>query len=359
VVELLTQRNISLTSVDFVRFTWLNKQPDHEIVSEDDDDNDAKEEEEEDYDDIPHIKPVEDGVRYYTNPTIWVGVVPGTLTGALAHESASDILAYLNGLEVQNIDIAYRESIFSSLRAHGPALYPPVEDGDDLKDIIDNVSVALSLPIAGLKTTMQGTLGPYFHVGKKLYAITARHNLFLLNDDNAEFMHKGNVYLITWQSKSFLTLRSRPPSDSAPKKKVLVMGKPAFTNYLASIQALIGTLIDSTEYIQRTNTTFRNRVEAGTNVQESQAKLDENEAELLKTRRKIDKLKKFFVDIKKRWSKRKDRVIGFVAWAPPIGVGVAPHRYTRDLCVVELYKDKFKDMIGNVLSLGAVLVYSH
>jgi len=133
------------------------------------------------------------------------------------------------------------------------------------------------------------------------------------------------------------------------------MGTPAFTNYLASIQAQIGMHVDSVEYFERKINTFRTRVQDGINVQESQIKLDENVAELAKMRTKIDELKKFFINIKKKWSKPKDHVIGFVAWAPPIGVGVAPHLYTRDLCVIELYKDKFINMIGNVLSLGVVL----
>ncbi|GJJ08359.1 hypothetical protein Clacol_002573 [Clathrus columnatus] len=303
VVKFLKRRKIKVTSVDFVRFTWLDKRPDQEIV-EDEDDAKEEEEEEVDYDDIPTIKPVEDGIRHFTNPTIWVGVLPETLTGAVAHESAKDIRAFLDELKVKKIDIAYRESISKSLLGHGPALFPPVEKDDPLKDVIDNVSVPLSIPIAGRKTTMQGTLGPYFRVGNKLYAITARHDVFPSDGDNDEYRHK----------------------DPTPKKEVVVMG------------------------------THARRVGDGINVEDLQAKLKKNEVELAETRIKINKLKTFFVDIKKRWSKLKDRVIGFVAWAPPIGVGVAPHRYTRDLCVIELYKDKFKNMIGNVLSLGAVLV---
>ena len=133
VVEFLKQRSIQVTSVDFVRFTWLDKKPDQEIVEEeedddDDDDEDAKEEEEVNYDDIPTIKPVEDGIRHLTNPTIWVGVLPETLTSTVAHESATEIHAFLDGLQVQNIDIAYRESISKFLPGHGPALFPPVED---------------------------------------------------------------------------------------------------------------------------------------------------------------------------------------------------------------------------------------
>ena len=134
------------------------------------------------------------------------------------------------------------------------------------------------------------------------------------------------------------------------------MGAPAFKNYLASIQARIGTLIDIVASLEEKIARFRARVQDGINVDESQKKLDEHETELANTRTKIKDLKNFFVNIKTRWSKAKERVIGFVRWAPSIGVGVAPHRYTRDLCVIELDKEKFRSMIGNVLSLGASLV---
>ncbi|KAG9092620.1 hypothetical protein FS749_015563 [Ceratobasidium sp. UAMH 11750] len=328
VVDLLKERNIKVTSVDFVRFTRLNKKEDQEI-DDDDDDEDA----DVDYDDIPLIQPVEYGERHYTNHTIWIGVVPETLTGAVAHESAKDIRTFLDSLPAQNIDIAYRESVYKTSPGHGPALFKPVEDGDPLKEVIDNVSIPLSLSIAGGKTTMQGTLGPYFHVGDKLYAITVRHNVFLRDGDNELHRHH----------------------ESAPKKEVLLMGQSAFTNYLVSIQAAISTYNDAAEVLETKISKLRARLQGGTDDQESQAKLEENEAELAKTRTKIEKLKQFFVEIKKRWSKARDRVIGFVRWAPPIGVGVAPHGYTRDLCVIELYKEKIKHMIGNVLSLGPEL----
>ncbi|KAI9430418.1 hypothetical protein H4582DRAFT_1860259 [Lactarius indigo] len=203
VVELLNQRNIRVSSVDFIRFTWLNKKVDQEIEEED---NDAKEEEDVTYNDIPPIQPIEDRERHYTNPTIWIGVLPETLTGAVVHESSKDIFAFLNSLQVQNVDIAYRESVYKTLPGHGPALFRPVEDGDPLKDIIDNVSVPLSLPIAGCETTMQGTLGPYFHVGDKLYAITVRHVLFP-NEDNELYRYHGTFLLDTLENpRAFLTL---------------------------------------------------------------------------------------------------------------------------------------------------------
>ncbi|CAE6389034.1 unnamed protein product [Rhizoctonia solani] len=330
VVVLLDQKKIKVTSVDFVRFTWLNKHADREIEDDENDDEDAEDEEDMNYDDTPRIQPVEYGDRHYTNPTIWIGVLPDTLTGSVAHDSSKDIRVFLDSLHVQNIDIAYRESLYQPLSGHGPALFPAVKDDGSLKDVIDNVSAALSLPIAGRKTTMQGTLGPYFRVKDKLYAITARHNVFVLKGDNEEYHYR----------------------DSGPKKEVMVMGAPAFKNYLASIQAVIGTHIDAVARLEKKVMTFRGRVQDGINVVESQKKLGKHETELANIRTKIEDLKNFFVNIKKKWSKPKDRVIGFVRWAPSIGVGVASHRYTRDLCVIELDKEKFRFMIGNVLNLG-------
>lgn len=137
------------------------------------------------------------------------------------------------------------------------------------------------------------------------------------------------------------------------------MGDPAFKNYLDSIQTQIRTLLDTVESLKEQGNTLKYRLQNGNNVQTSQIRLDENMAELKRTCAKIDVFKDFYEDIKKGWSRIEQRVIGHVVWAPPIGAGAAPHRYTRDLCVVELYKDRFTHLLGNVLSLGAVLDPSH
>ena len=129
------------------------------------------------------------------------------------------------------------------------------------------------------------------------------------------------------------------------------MGAPAFENYLTSIQALIGTLNSTAETLDGQITSLKDRIENGINVDKAQTKLSMDESELVRNRRKIDSLKTFYVQIKKQWSKPIDRVIGFVRWAPPVGAG-------RDLCVIELYKDKFKSMAGNVFNLGTLTSYS-
>ncbi|KIM25253.1 hypothetical protein M408DRAFT_331350 [Serendipita vermifera MAFF 305830] len=330
VVELLDKRRIKLTSVDLVQFTWLDKKDDQEIQEEEDDDDDDDAQKDFSYDDIPPIKPIEDGKRHTTNPTVWVAVLPDTLTGAVAQESAIEILGLLKELGIASgVDVVYRESVTKFL--YGPGLFAPVSDLDPLKDVVDDLSTPLSLPIAGRKTKMQGTLGCYFRVGNDLYAITARHNVFPLKGDNEEYNYNASV----------------------PKKEVVVMSTPAFTNYLASVQANIGTLIETVDSLEKRAKTLTRRVEAdGDDAQKSAGELEETQGELTKTRAKIDALKAFFVNVKRRWSKVKDRIIGYVVWAPPLGVGVPPHRYTRDLCVIKLDKKKFRNFRGNVLSLG-------
>ena len=47
---------------------------------------------------------------------------------------------------------------------------------------------------------------------------------------------------------------------------------------------------------------------------------------------KINVLKAVFVGVKKRWSKLKDYVIGYIIWAPPIGVDIPPTA-TQGTCV--------------------------
>ncbi|EIW74087.1 hypothetical protein CONPUDRAFT_160466 [Coniophora puteana RWD-64-598 SS2] len=320
VVELLDDKRIKTTCVDFVRFTWLVKK-DGVIEVDEGEGEDNSDEEDFDYDSISPIKPVEDGVRHYSNPTIWVGVTPNT-TAATAFDATKDIRAFLAELDVTNIDIAFRETVPKS--STGPALFAPVGIVSHRRDFIDPVSVALSLPIAGLKTTMQGTMGPYFHVDNTLYAITVRHNLFLADEGNDEFNF----------------------DSSEAKIQVVLMGNPAFTDYVDSIQAHIKTLQDSINIIEKKIPTLR------PNLPQSQTELDAYEAERVRLRARIDELRAFYVDIRKRWGKTTQRVIGHVVWAPPIGVGVAPHQYTRDLCVVQLHKERFMHLLGNVLSLG-------
>jgi hypothetical protein len=187
VVELLDQRNIQHSSVDLVRFSWVEENEDVE-----EDEGDEGDEDDEDIEDID-IKIAPYGTVVTTPVTIWVGVLPDTLTGKVAFKSSNDILDLLKEHGISDVDIAYRESVARGFS--GPQLFAPVSDLDPLKAVIDPVTTALGLPIAGLKTLKsQGTMGFYFRVGKDLYAVTARHVLFPEDEGNNPYSYVSTFF---------------------------------------------------------------------------------------------------------------------------------------------------------------------
>ncbi|KAG8771551.1 hypothetical protein FRC19_003842 [Serendipita sp. 401] len=325
VVELLDQRNIKHSSIDLVRFSWLEENVDD---NKDDEEN-VDDESDEDTQDVDSKIPLY-GKIVTTPVTIWVGVLPDTLTSKVAFHSSNDILGLLKEHDISDVDVAYRESVARAFS--GPKLFAPVSDLDPLKAVIDPITTALSLPIAGLKTlNSQGTMGFYFRVGEDIYGVTARHVLFPEDEGNDPYIYVAG-----------------------PKKEVVIMGTRAFTNFLMSIQGHIGTLNHMVSILEKRVMVLTKRSKGGgPNAEQAARELAKTEDEQLETKKSIEELKKFFIKMKKQWTKPKDRVIGHVVWAPPVSVSTAPHNYTKDLCVIKLDERKFfPNFRGNVLDLG-------
>jgi hypothetical protein len=133
------------------------------------------------------------------------------------------------------------------------------------------------------------------------------------------------------------------------------MGVKAFDNFLKFIQGHIGLLNIKVDLLEEWVTVLTERSEGGgPNAGQATSELVETQRELNKTRTAIGAVKKFFVEMKRQWTKPKDRVIGHVVWAPPISVSAYPHGYTKDVCVVKLDEKKFsRNFRKNVLDLGA------
>ena len=191
VVGLLDQRSIQHSSVDLVHFRWVEE---NEDVHENEDIEHHEKEDDEDIKDID-AKVALYGTVVITPIIIWVGILPDTLTGEVAFHSSNNILELLKEHCISNIDVAYRESVARGFS--GPELFAPVSDLNPLKAVIDPVTTALGLPIAGLKTLKsQGTMGFYFRVGKNpsLYAVTACHVLFPEDEGNDLYTYVGTLY---------------------------------------------------------------------------------------------------------------------------------------------------------------------
>ncbi|KZS93092.1 hypothetical protein SISNIDRAFT_474567 [Sistotremastrum niveocremeum HHB9708] len=279
-VGLLNRKQIKQTSVDLARFRWEEQTEDGR------------------------------GREVTSRITIWIGVLPDT-NGDAAFDSAQAIIELLKKYEIDDIDIAFRESEAQLLAS--PLLYAPVNDVHSLK----------SSSIAGLRTLhMQGTLGFYFKIGEDLYGVTARHVLFATTEGNDLYRY----------------------NTSAPKKNVVLMGNRAFDNLLESIQALIGTLRNTVTVLEKRVSAHADRARVGN--QQAAADQDKFQQSLDETRATIADLRKFWAALKKDWSAVDNRVIGHVVWSPPIS-GLNP------VCVVKLDKDKFiPNLRGNSVDLG-------
>ena len=87
VVELLDQQNIQHSSVDLVRFSWVEDDKGDEDNKDDEEDN----EDDEDIGDVD-IKITPRGTAVTTPVTIWVGVLTDTLTSKEGFHSSNHII---------------------------------------------------------------------------------------------------------------------------------------------------------------------------------------------------------------------------------------------------------------------------
>jgi hypothetical protein len=160
-----------------------------------------------------------------------------------------------------------------------------------------------------------------------------------------------------------MSVRSLPREDecnsdytckAGPRKEVILMGTNSFTDFLTSIQGHIGILNTTVGVLEKRVTALTVRsAGGGPNAEQAARELAETQCEMRNTRTAIEELKKFFVKVKKQWTKPKDRVIGYVVWAPPISVSAASHHYTNDVCVITLDAQKFlRNFRWNALDLG-------
>ncbi|KAL1946175.1 hypothetical protein VTO73DRAFT_15302 [Trametes versicolor] len=331
VVTLLDRRRISFSSVDLARFAWVkaNVPVSKDEGDKNEDKKDPASEEQPDYNELPHFNK---WARVYTTPaTIWIGVMPNTTTAEQAYHSSRDILDLLTQHKITGVEVAYRESkvTFSG----GPALFAPRRSySDPLKDVIDGLSSALSVPIARLRMDTQGTLGLYFKAGNHLYGVTARHVLFKNNEPNVEYNYVRG----------------------GEKKEVVVMGPSAFTAHLEFLQKAVRGHEINVEYLERCILSLTAQAEdigSESDAEELKMALSKTQKQLTDTRTKMDVVAAHLEIVREKWGKLEDRVIGRVVWAPPIAA-VPPHQYMQDVCVIKLNKEKFQGFKGNVLSLG-------
>ena len=219
---------------------------------------------------------------------IWVGVVPDSLAGEDAFNSANALLALLKDEGIADVDIEFRESVFR--RSVSAELYEPASDLDATRHVIDPLTTALGLPITAAKMPhLQGTMGFYFQEGDNLYGVTARHVLFPADEYNSDYTY----------------------NPSRPRKKVLLIGTKAWDYYLKSVQIQIGNLGTRAEIHEESIRRLEER--ADTPAAEKAKKDLQKTRELLdETTVAIYELQELYKQTNKDFGKPSQRVIGHV-----------------------------------------------
>jgi hypothetical protein len=266
---------------------------------------------------------------------LWIGVLPDTLIGSGAFNSAGGLLELLKHYGITDVDIEYRESKYR--RLVGPPLLKSVLDLNSTVDVAGPLTAAVGFPIARLTPPRcQGTMGFYLAKGgesEDILAVTARHVLFPSDESNADYVH----------------------TNKSTHRGVLLMGNKAFRSLLTSIKIRIGRHGIMMEIYERQIEKLEERAAGDDEEDAKKARKD-----LTKTKQllddaieAIDDLEKFHERTKKDWSKTSQRIIGHVVRSPAITVGTSPYDFTKDYAVVKLDKEKFKKSFkGNVLDLG-------
>ncbi|KAF8342912.1 uncharacterized protein EI90DRAFT_804213 [Cantharellus anzutake] len=268
---------------------------------------------------------------------LWVGVMPGTLSPNDAEDAAVRCKEILLEYEIIDVEIAFRESIFT--RFAGPQLLDHVPFVDPIADVRGPFTPALGLQIAAKAFPyFEGTGCLYLCEGggsDRVFLLTARHVALPPSQYPNELYNCKN--------------------NSMPRREIIHLGNRAFQNALETIMDKIGhedIMIDS----------YKDELEGlGEAVEGEDAKTTTSRKEFEDRLAKAEASKasgyEFYGNVTKFWSAESQRILGHVLYAPPISVGTGDKQFTEDWALVELDRRKFNWNVfrSNVIHLGTKL----
>jgi len=268
---------------------------------------------------------------------LWIGVAPDTLFEEDAHTAAHGCLDLLKEFEITDVEIEYRESIYTRLA--GAKFLKPVSNFHPTVDFRGPLTSALGLFIAAQNTPhIEGTGGLYLAEGgdsQKVLLVTARHIFFPPNEGpNVNYTHRNT---------------------SAPRRNVLLFGTKAFDNLLKSIKFAIRRHGIMAEYYDRQIEELQER-----EVVEDEDDIEKATKEQKKIQKLLDKenkvvvaLDKFHNEVMMEW-RLSQRVLGHIVRSPPLTLGASTEGFTEDYAIVELDSSKIDGAFrGNVIDLGS------
>ena len=276
---------------------------------------------------------------------LWIGVGPDTLIGKDAHTAAHGCLNLLKEVEITDVEVEFRESIYTRLA--GPNLLKHAQFREDFGPTIDfrgPLTPALGLSIAPQATPYnECTGGLYLTEGggsENILLVTARHVLFPPN--------KGpNVDYVYTNTKT--------------RRNILLLGTKTCDNLVKSVERKIEGRRTSAEDYKESIEGLQEREtgEDKDDIEKATAKRKRLQKLLDKENSEWEALDEFRNEVLDKWLSKSQRILGHIVRSPPITLGAGTDRFTEDYAVVELDSSRIKDaFLGNVIDVGMLIFLS-
>ncbi|PWW76389.1 hypothetical protein C7212DRAFT_357331 [Tuber magnatum] len=269
---------------------------------------------------------------------MWIGVKHETLTYEAAVTAANTVKDILFQAGFPKLEVAFRESeVMRSVG--GPKLLPFDPLIDPIPEFRKPFTATLGLSIAPLSTPYyEGTGGLYFrlaHDDNRVALLTAAH--------------------VARPPPAFPNPGMSQKSNGPPSEEIVALGSMGYQNATNALMATIGNLAHSVA-VWRSVLAMLGEPINGETAAVTEKRL-EDKYEVEQATKRIGSLNKLHDEVTKRRTNPDQRVIGFVLHAEPIEISDAPHRFTCDWALVQLYNEKidWATFPGNKVFIGGKL----
>ncbi|TFY58859.1 hypothetical protein EVG20_g7997 [Dentipellis fragilis] len=263
---------------------------------------------------------------------VWIGVEPGALSFEEGSAVAYQCRTFSDRYGIRDFHVEIRES--RVVRQASNRFLDPVPSSDaTFAAAREPFTALLGIPLSAKCTPWaEGTGGFYLSTGddddKDIYLVTVRHAILPVDeDDNKEYERTARKV----------------------RQDVVVLGTSGFNEKLHAI--------DSSIQIQDSAMTkAKKRIRSTEGLDDPMCIEERMDAEhdLRKAETVFKALKALRHEIATQWGTKETRVIGELAWAPPIAFSTEPGQYTLDLAIIKIDADKLDatNYHGNSIGLG-------
>ncbi|KAG8896400.1 hypothetical protein FRC00_006010, partial [Tulasnella sp. 408] len=283
----------------------------------------------------------EDGKDVFDDHIVlWISVHPGSTKKTSCRDANAPILGIFAKYDIHNVAVHWIEGAVESL-AGPPEMMPVTRDTNPTHWIRRALTAVLGVPLAAqdmVDTGSQGSLGLYFHRGKDRQG-----------EKSKDVLAFTNKHVVSKKTNEDYKYRGR---QGERKQYIRNCGHRRFERLLNEARALLAEKLGDAKLFAEELAELVADPPEEEDVDYNRD-LKDKERQLKKVESDVGILGDFFKLLKSTWSDALDRIIAWVDWAPKIANDADPRRYTRDIGVMTLERDKFvKNFKGNVVYLA-------